>query len=146
MPKIILGFNEKHSHITVDLDIRQDGEIEELFRLGVVDVGITLIPRDDHFSLRIRKVSDDQLIGTKPPFAIQPTTLFIADDIPLLMEEQTGLQTKRVFSTEAVKQFVIGGMGCVKIFCRVGSILWQIKILGWLRHIFSNNKRDHPPS
>ena len=112
LPKIILGFNENHSNITVDLEIRADEEIEELVRLGTIDIGITLTPPEDHFSLRIRKVSDDQLIGIQPAYSMQSDTVFLPADIPLSMYAQIGQPTKRIFSTEAVKQFVMGGMGC----------------------------------
>jgi DNA-binding transcriptional LysR family regulator len=111
LPKIIISFNEKHSNITVDLEIRADNDIENLVRLGSVDIGITLTPPEDHFSLRVRKISDDQLIGIQPPFPIPSNTIFVPSDIPLSVIEQMGEQTMSIFSTEAVKQFVMGGMG-----------------------------------
>ncbi|MFB3160039.1 LysR family transcriptional regulator [Neobacillus sp. 179-J 1A1 HS] len=111
LPKIILSFNEKHSNITVDLEIRADHDIESLVRLGNVDIGITLTPPKDHFSLRVRKITDDQLIGIQPPFTIDSNTIFVPSDIPIEINEQIGNQTKSIFSTEAVKHFVMEGMG-----------------------------------
>lgn len=111
LPKIILSFNEKHSNITVDLEVRADHDIENLVRSGSVDIGITLIPPEDHFSLRVRKITDDQLIGIQPPFPIHSNTIFIPSDIPIELNEQLGSQTKSIFSTEAVKHFVMEGMG-----------------------------------
>lgn len=111
LPKIILSFTEKHSNITVDLEIRPDKEIEKLVRLGNIDIGLTLTPPEDHFSLRIMKISNNEFIGIQPPFPIHSKTILIPSDSPFPMDEQIEEQTMPIFSTEAVKQFVMGGMG-----------------------------------
>lgn len=111
LPKIILAFNEKHSNITVDLEIRPDKEIEKLVRLGNIDIGLTLTPPEDHFSLRITKISNDEFIGIQPSFPIDSKKILIPTDFPFSLDEQIGVQTMSIFSTEAVKQFVMGGMG-----------------------------------
>lgn len=111
LPKFILSFNENHPNITVDLEMRQDQEIESLVLSGSVDIGITITPPKDHFSLRIRKMTNDQLIGVQPSFPIHSKTILIPSDIPLSVNEQMLEQTKNIFSTEAVKQFVIEGIG-----------------------------------
>jgi DNA-binding transcriptional LysR family regulator len=111
LPKIILSFNQNHPNITVDLEIRGDKEIENLVRLGSVDVGITLTPPEDHFSLRIRKISDDELIGIQPPFTLNFKKILVPSDVPLTINQAMGEQTMSIFSTEAVKQFVMRGMG-----------------------------------
>ncbi|MCM3765575.1 LysR family transcriptional regulator [Neobacillus niacini] len=108
LPKMILSFNQSHSNITVDLEIREDQDIEGLVKTGNIDIGITLTPPVDHFSLRVSKISEDRLIGVQPPFPIDSKTIFISSDIPYLIDK---LETKILFSTEAVKQFVIKGMG-----------------------------------
>ncbi|WP_085994299.1 LysR family transcriptional regulator [Oceanobacillus senegalensis] len=109
LPSIIRSFHENHPNITVDWEIRADQEMERFVRSGRIDIGITLAPPEDHFSLRIRKVSDDKLIGIQPPYPIDSQTIFIPSDIPINGELND--QTKRIFSTEAVKQYVIKGMG-----------------------------------
>ncbi|MGG3182720.1 LysR family transcriptional regulator [Priestia megaterium] len=111
LPRILLSFNKNHSNITVDLEIRADQEIENLVRTGSVDIGITITPPEDHFSLRVRKISDDQLIGIQPSFPLNSKTILIPSDIPLSINGQMKDQTKRIFSTEAMKQFVIEGVG-----------------------------------
>lgn len=111
LPSIIISFNEKHSNIDVDLEIRDDQEIEKLVRSGSIDIGITVIPPEDHFTLRVRKISEDQLIGVQPLFPINSSMILIPSDIPLSISDQIKEQTKSMFSTEAVKQFVIEGMG-----------------------------------
>lgn len=111
LPKIILSFNQDHPNITINLEIREDKEIENLVKQGSVDIGITLTPPEDHFALRIRKISNDELIGIQPSFPIHSNTVLIPADIPLLGIEQIEDQTMNIFSTEAVKQFVLGGMG-----------------------------------
>lgn len=111
LPRIILLFNEKHSNITVDLEIMTDQEIENSVRSGSVDIGITLTPPEDHYTLRIRKIADNQLIGIQPPFPIKGKTILLPSDIPVLINEKIKEQTKSIFSTEAVKQFVIEGIG-----------------------------------
>lgn len=109
LPKIILSFNEKHSNITVDLDIREDKEIEKLVKLGNVDIGLTLTPPEDHFAMRITKISNEEFIGIQPPFPIHSKKVLIPSDIPFSMDGQIKEQTVSIFSTEAVKQFVMGG-------------------------------------
>ncbi|MBB2483330.1 LysR family transcriptional regulator [Bacillus sp. APMAM] len=111
LPRIILTFNQKHPNVTVDLEIGADQEIENLVRSGSVDIGITLTPPEDHFSLRIRKISNDYLTGIQPPFPIDSTTVWVPSDIPLSINGQTKGQVKSIFSTEAVKQYVIEGIG-----------------------------------
>lgn len=111
IPKLILSFNQKHPNITVDLEIKEEQEIENLVRLGSVDIGISIIPPDDHFSLRIRKISDDALIGIQPTFTLHTKRVLVPSDILLTINPSMGEQMVSIFSTEAVKQFVMGGMG-----------------------------------
>ncbi|MGJ7920912.1 LysR family transcriptional regulator [Neobacillus sp. LXY-4] len=111
LPKFILSFSENHSNIKVDIQIRPDNEIEELVRLGTVDVGVTLTPPEDHFSLRITKISNDQFVGIQPVAPISSNTILIPSDIPIPNGEGMKAQVRSIFSTEAVKQFVIGGLG-----------------------------------
>jgi DNA-binding transcriptional LysR family regulator len=111
IPKLILSFNQKHPNIIVDLEIKGEQEIEKLVRLGSVDIGISIFPPEDHFSLRIRKISDDELIGIQPPFTLNTKRVFVPSDIPITINQPMGEQITSIYSTEAVKQFVMVGMG-----------------------------------
>lgn len=111
LPRIILSFNQNHPNIAVHLEMFADQDIENLVLSGSIDIGITITPPGNHFSLRIRKICDDQLVGIRSSLPVDSKMVLVPSDIPLSILEDLTDQTETIFSTEAVKQFVIEGMG-----------------------------------
>ncbi|WP_028401972.1 LysR family transcriptional regulator [Ectobacillus panaciterrae] len=111
LPKLMLSFMQSYSDITVDLETRDDEEIERLVRMGSIDIGLTMKAPDDHFSLRVTQFSNDRLIGIQPSFPFNSRTILIPKDIPTPLSDELDLDIIRLDSTEAVKRFVMEGMG-----------------------------------
>lgn len=111
LPKLMLSFTQAHSDITVDLEMKADDEIEKLVRMGSIDIGITLKAPEDHFSFRITNLSLERLIGIQPSVPFNRLKILIPEDMLVPFSEDFNLEVMRLHSTEAVKQFVMEGMG-----------------------------------
>lgn len=111
LPKPMLSFTQTYPDIKVDLETKTDDEIERLVRMGSIDVGITLKAPEDHFSFRITRFSHDKLIGIQPSFPLDSRTILIPGDMFIPLSDDFDFDIIRLDSTEAVKRFVMEGMG-----------------------------------
>lgn len=111
LPKLLLSFTKTYPDITVEIETTTDDEIERLVRMGNVDIGLTLKTPEDHLAFRVTRVSQERLIGIQPSFPFNSRTILIPSDVFVPLGPEIELDTMKLDSTEAVKQFVMEGMG-----------------------------------
>lgn len=111
LPKLLLTFTQAYSEITVELETGTDEEIERLVRMGNIDVGLILKNPDDQLAFRITRFSHERLIGIQPSFPFNSRTILIPGDVSFPLSAELDLDVMKLDSTQAVKQFVMEGMG-----------------------------------
>ncbi|MGC4377183.1 LysR family transcriptional regulator [Fictibacillus sp. Mic-4] len=111
LAEAICSFTEAYPNIGLELKTYTDEEIERLVRLGSIDAGLTLNAPIDHFSLRVTSFANVRLIGIQPPAPLKTRRMLIPGDMAVPEAEELGLDVMRLESTEAVKRFVMEGVG-----------------------------------
>lgn len=111
LPRLLLSFTKKYPDIVVEIETGTDEEIERYVRLGTIDVGMTLKTPDDHLAFRVTGYSHERLIGIQPSSTFNSRTILIPGDVAIPIQEEIDLDIMRLDSTEAVKQFVMEGIG-----------------------------------
>ncbi len=111
LPKLLLSFTKMYPDITVEIETGTDEEIERSVRMGNIDVGMTLKEPDDESAYRVIRYSQERLIGIQPSSSFHSRTILIPGDVTIPLGEAIDLDVMRLDSTEAVKQYVMEGMG-----------------------------------
>jgi DNA-binding transcriptional LysR family regulator len=111
LPKLLLSFTKAYPDITVEIETRTDVEIERSVRIGNIDVGLTLKAPDDLLAFRVTGYSQERLIGIQPSFSFNSRTILLPGDVMIPLHDDLDLDIMRLDSTEAVKQFVMEGIG-----------------------------------
>lgn len=111
LPKLLLSFTKAYPDIIVEIETGTDAEIERSVRMGNFDVGLTLKEPDDHLAFRITGYSQERIIGIQPTLAFNSRTIIIPSDVLIPIGDELDLDILRLDSTEAVKQFVMEGIG-----------------------------------
>ena len=111
LPKLLLSFTKTYPDILVEIETGTDEEIERSVRVGNIDVGLTLKEPEDHLAFRITRYSQERLIGIQPSSEFTSRMILIPGDVTVPLSEELDLDIMRLDSTEAVKQFVMEGMG-----------------------------------
>lgn len=111
LPKLLLSFTKAYPDITVEIETSTDVEIERSVRMGIIDVGLTLKEPEDHMSFRMTRYSQERLIGIQPSSAFNSRIILIPGDVLIPLNQEMDLDIMKLDSTEAVKQFVMEGIG-----------------------------------
>jgi DNA-binding transcriptional LysR family regulator len=111
LPKLLLSFTKGYPDISVEIETGTDLEIERSVRIGNIDVGLTLKEPDDHLAFRITGYSQERLIGIQGSTEFNSRTILIPNDVMIPLTDDLDLDIMRLDSTEAVKQFVMEGIG-----------------------------------
>lgn len=111
LPKLLLPFTKTYPDITVEIETGTDEEIERFVRSGNIDVGMTLKEPEEHIAFRVTRYSHERLIGIQPSFPFNSRTILLSNDVAIPLSDEIDLDIMRLNSTEAVKQFVMEGMG-----------------------------------
>lgn len=111
LPNLLLSFTKAYPDITVEIETGTDEEIERSVKLGNIDVGLTLKAPEDHLAFRVTRVAQERLIGIQPSFEFNSRTVLIPNDVSVPFNEDMDLDIMKLHSTEAVKHFVMEGMG-----------------------------------
>lgn len=111
LPKLLLPFTKMYPDITVEIETGTDEEIERLVRAGNIDVGMTLKEPEAPMAIRLTRYSQERLIGIQPSFTFNTRNILLSNDVTYPLGDDMDLDVIRLNSTEAVKQFVMEGMG-----------------------------------
>ncbi|MBN6185625.1 LysR family transcriptional regulator [Aneurinibacillus sp. BA2021] len=111
LPGVIFSFTQTYPHIEIELETSTDEEIERLVRLGRIDVGFTLNVPEDHFSLRVTAFAKERVIGIQSACPLSHPRLLLPNDMAIPNCEKPPFHPMSLKSTEAVKRFVMEGMG-----------------------------------
>lgn len=111
LPKLLLSFTQNYPDIKVEIQTGTDEEIERFVRLGNIDVGMTLKDPEDQRAFRVTRFSQERLIGIQPSFSFHSRTILIPGDVSIPLSDDLDLDIMKLDSTQAVKQFVMEGMG-----------------------------------
>ncbi|MCQ6282000.1 LysR family transcriptional regulator [Bacillus sp. EB600] len=111
LPKLLLSFTKTYPDILVEIETGTDEEIERSVRVGNIDVGLTLKEPEDHLAFRVTRYSQERLIGIQPSSEFTSRMILVPGDVTVPLSVELDLDIMRLDSTEAVKQFVMEGMG-----------------------------------
>lgn len=111
MPRFLSSFQQTHSGIELELQLHSDEEIARLVLNGQVDIGISLLTPKEHLSLRVTRFVEDVWIGIQSLTTTDSLQVFVSKDGHLPNMDELNASWVILDNIEAVKQFVLQGIG-----------------------------------
>ncbi len=111
MPRFLSSFQQTHSGIELELQLHSDEEIARLVLNGQVDIGISLLTPKEHLSLRVTRFVEDVWIGIQSLTTTDSLQVFVSKDSHLPNMDELNASWVILDNIEAVKQFVLQGIG-----------------------------------